>query len=84
MDRHTELKRVAVFCGANAGNQPEYIQCAKELGAELVKRNIGLLYGGTMPSGLVQLRWLTATKHSTRRRQCGYDGSHRSHGILVT
>lgn len=52
-DRHTALKRIAVFCGANAGNQPEYVQSAKELGAELVKRKIGLVYGGMVPTELV-------------------------------
>lgn len=41
-----ELKRVAVFCGANAGTRPEYLQSAKDVGEELVKRNIGLVYGG--------------------------------------
>lgn len=49
-EQHTTLKRIAVFCGANAGKQPEYLQSAKNLGAELVKRKIGLVYGGTVPS----------------------------------
>lgn len=47
---NTELKRIAVFCGANAGTRPEYLQCAKDVGEELVKRNIGLVYGGVFPS----------------------------------
>lgn len=41
-----KLKRVAVFCGANAGARPEYLQSAKDIGEELVKRSIGLVYGG--------------------------------------
>ena len=45
-DKHVTLKRIAVFCGANAGNNPSYIQSAKDLGAELARRKIGLVYGG--------------------------------------
>ena len=41
-----DLKRIAVFCGANAGTRPEYLQSAKDIGAELVKRKISLVYGG--------------------------------------
>lgn len=44
--RSHNLKRVAVFCGANAGTRPEYLQSADEIGQELVKRKIGLVYGG--------------------------------------
>ncbi|DBA88899.1 hypothetical protein WJX79_002825 [Trebouxia sp. C0005] len=41
-----KLNRVAVFCGANAGTRPEYLQSANDVGQELVKRKIGLVYGG--------------------------------------
>jgi len=41
-----ELRKVAVFCGASEGNSPEYLSCARELGEELVRRRIGLVYGG--------------------------------------
>ena len=47
-----KLKRVAVFCGANAGARPEYLQSAKDIGEELVKRSIGLVYGGPHVSSL--------------------------------
>ena len=40
------MKRVCVFCGSSAGSQPEYRACAEELGAELTRRKIGLVYGG--------------------------------------
>jgi predicted Rossmann-fold nucleotide-binding protein len=43
-----KLNRVAVFCGANAGTRPEYLQSANEVGQELVKRKIGLVYGGLL------------------------------------
>lgn len=56
-EKRATLKRVAVFCGANKGNQPEYLQSAKDLGAELVKRKIGLVYGGMLRRGRAQLKW---------------------------
>lgn len=40
------MKRICVFCGSSAGSQPEYRACAEELGVELTRRNIGLVYGG--------------------------------------
>jgi uncharacterized protein (TIGR00730 family) len=41
------MKRICVFCGSSAGNRPEYRVAAEGLGAELVRRKIGLVYGGT-------------------------------------
>lgn len=41
-----ELKTVCVFCGANAGNQPVYVQMAVALGQELAARAMTLVYGG--------------------------------------
>jgi uncharacterized protein (TIGR00730 family) len=35
-----------VFCGSSAGNHTEYRAAAEELGAELARRKIGLVYGG--------------------------------------
>ncbi|EIE19309.1 hypothetical protein COCSUDRAFT_25815 [Coccomyxa subellipsoidea C-169] len=40
------IRKIAVFCGASSGNSPEYLQCARELGHEMVRRGIGLVYGG--------------------------------------
>lgn len=45
-DGHNTIRRIAVFCGASSGNRPEYIECARKLGQEMVKRGIGLVYGG--------------------------------------
>lgn len=42
----TELRRVTVFCGSNVGTDPAYAEVARSLGAELVSRGIGLVYGG--------------------------------------
>ena len=40
------MKKIAVFCGSGVGTRPQYKQVAEQLGEELVKRNIGLVYGG--------------------------------------
>jgi uncharacterized protein (TIGR00730 family) len=40
------MKRICVFCGSNAGAQPEYRQAAQQLGQVLVERGLGLVYGG--------------------------------------
>jgi uncharacterized protein (TIGR00730 family) len=42
----TAMKRICVFCGSSVGTHPEYRGCAEELGAQLTRRNIGLVYGG--------------------------------------
>ena len=40
------LRRVAVFCGASSGNDAGFTVAAAELGRELARRNLGLVYGG--------------------------------------
>jgi uncharacterized protein (TIGR00730 family) len=40
------MKRICVFCGSSQGSRPEYRAAAEEMGTELVRRNIGLVYGG--------------------------------------
>ena len=40
------MKRVAVYCGSGMGLRPEYRQQAEELGRELARRDIMLVYGG--------------------------------------
>jgi uncharacterized protein (TIGR00730 family) len=40
------VKRVCVFCGSSAGRQAVYADAARGLGAELVRRGLGLVYGG--------------------------------------
>ncbi len=38
--------RLCVFCGSKTGARAEFITAARELGAELAARRIGLVYGG--------------------------------------
>ncbi|MDX1501334.1 MAG: TIGR00730 family Rossman fold protein [Thermoanaerobaculia bacterium] len=39
--------RYTVFCGSHDGNDPALIEGARELGAEMARRGIGLVYGGS-------------------------------------
>jgi predicted Rossmann-fold nucleotide-binding protein len=40
------MKRMFVFCGSSSRSRPEYRAADEEMAAELVRRNIGLVYGG--------------------------------------
>ena len=41
-----KINSLAVFCGSKNGNNPVYVNHAKELGKLLAKKNITLIYGG--------------------------------------
>ncbi|WP_048600956.1 LOG family protein [Rubeoparvulum massiliense] len=41
------MKYVCVFAGSNPGTNPKYEAIAIQLGEELMKRNMGLVYGGS-------------------------------------
>jgi uncharacterized protein (TIGR00730 family) len=43
---HHTVRRIAVFCGSHVGRRPAYVATARSLGSLLVKRGIGLVYGG--------------------------------------
>jgi len=45
-DRVRRLQRVCVFCGSTVGTRPAYAEAARELGREVARRGIGLVYGG--------------------------------------
>ncbi|CAN5693255.1 TIGR00730 family Rossman fold protein [soil metagenome] len=40
------FNRICVFCGTNAGERPEYVAAARELGKLLADEGIELVYGG--------------------------------------
>lgn len=40
------LRRLAVYCGSATPVDPRYIECAREVGAALAARGIGVVYGG--------------------------------------
>ncbi|MCG7409713.1 TIGR00730 family Rossman fold protein [Paenibacillus sp. ACRRX] len=41
------MKSICVYAGSNLGNRPEYAEQARQLGVELAKRGIRLIYGGS-------------------------------------
>ena len=40
------MDRVCVYCGSSPGREPAYLEAARNLGVELTRRGIGLVYGG--------------------------------------
>lgn len=42
----SKFSKICVFCGSNSGNRSIFSDAALELGNELVKRSIDLVYGG--------------------------------------
>ncbi len=40
------MKRLAVYCGSASPADARYVELAREVGAELARRNIGVVYGG--------------------------------------
>ena len=40
------MKRLAVYCGSASPEDPRYVELARETGATLAKRGIGVVYGG--------------------------------------
>jgi uncharacterized protein (TIGR00730 family) len=50
------IKRVCVYCGSNSGSLPAFAGAARDMGAALARRGLGLVYGG----GCVGLMGLVA------------------------
>lgn len=42
------LKNICVYCGSNPGARAEYLEQARSLARELAKRDLGLVYGGSV------------------------------------
>lgn len=40
------MKSICVFCGSSVGVRPEYAEAARQVGALLAERGLGLVYGG--------------------------------------
>jgi len=40
------MKRLAVYCGSSMGADPRFADAARDIGEEMVRRGIGLVYGG--------------------------------------
>jgi uncharacterized protein (TIGR00730 family) len=46
MTRKSRFRRICVFCGSSSGENPIYVATARDLGALLAQRGIGVVYGG--------------------------------------
>ncbi len=42
----SQFRRVTVFCGSSPGSDPRFLSAAHELGRDLVRLGIGIVYGG--------------------------------------
>ena len=40
------MERICVFCGSSPGSRPEFVEAAVQLGEDLARRGITLVYGG--------------------------------------
>ena len=40
------MKRICIFCGSQDGSRPAYVEAARRMGRALVRRGLGLVYGG--------------------------------------
>ena len=40
------MKRICVFCGSSLGVQKDFVETARDMGTAMVKRGLGLVYGG--------------------------------------
>ena len=40
------MKRLAIYCGSASPEDPRYLELARDVGAELAERGIGVVYGG--------------------------------------
>jgi uncharacterized protein (TIGR00730 family) len=40
------VKRICVFCGSGVGARPAYASAAREMAGELIRRRLGVVYGG--------------------------------------
>lgn len=62
------FKKIAVFCGASGGGRDgAYIAAAKALGEEMVKRQIGLVYGAHLGNAAETNRGPHPPRHPSRR-----------------
>jgi hypothetical protein len=46
MAQGKSLSSICVFCGSSQGSRPDYAEAASELGAEIARRGLRLVYGG--------------------------------------
>ena len=85
-----DFRRVCVFCGSAPGVRPGYAEAARELGREVARRGLGLVYGG----GAVGLMGIAADAalqagaevigvipHGLLKREVGHGGGVEMHVV---
>ena len=88
--RTAGFRRVCVFCGSTVGTRPAYAAAARELGQEVARRGLGLVYGG----GAVGLMGIAADAalaagaevigvipHGLLKREVGHGGAVHMHVV---
>lgn len=84
----SKLKRICIFCGSAVGARPAYAEAAREVGREVARRGIGLVYGGGAVGlmGIVADAALTAgaevigvIPHGLLKREVGHGGGVEMH-----
>ena len=58
------MRRIAVYCGSASPEDSRYRELAQGVGAELARRNIGVVYGG----GRLGLMGLAESRHGGWKR----------------
>ena len=83
-----EMSTVCVFCGSRPGGRPDFLAAAKELGAELARRKLTLIYGGASVGLMGTLadtvlagggRAVGVLPFSLQEREIGHQGLHELH-----
>jgi hypothetical protein len=83
-----ELRTVCVFCGSRPGARPEFLAAARELGTELARRKLTLIYGGATVGLMGALADATLSSggravgvlpFSLQEREIGHQGLHELH-----
>lgn len=77
------LRSVCVFCGSRPGERPEYVTATRELGEEIARRGLLLIYGGGQVGLMGQLadaarrvdgEVVGVIPHSLERKEVGHQG----------
>ena len=68
--QHNSPALVAVYCGSRLGNQPSYIDSAKQLGDRMAEAGLGLVYGGASIGLCVY--WLKLLRAGSKRTVFGW------------
>lgn len=87
------LKSLCVFCGANAGNRPIYVDAARQMGETLARRGLTLVFGGgrvglmgavSAAARAASGRVIGVIPAALQKKELAYEGTDLSELIVVT